>query len=187
MKSIEVADRYAQAIYELGVEEDELDRFQEDLAEVSRLIDSNEELMNFLIHPLVPNDDKEDLLDEMLGDSLLRETMNFLKLLVSKDREDYLPLIYKRLRVIRRDEEEIVEVEITIPPGVKKERIADRVKSRLEAMMDKSVYITQITEDAGLIGGIKLKIGEQVIDGSVQGELKGLREHILEGGSNGRN
>lgn len=186
MKSVEVADRYAEAIYELGVEEGKLDEIQGDLTEVSRLIDSNDQLMDFLVHPLVPNEDKEGLLDEILSDALLRETMNFLKLLVAKDREDYLPLIYKRLRKIRRDKEEIVEVEVTVPPDLDGGRIADKVKNRLEDMMEKSVYVTEVTEDAGLIGGIKLKVGEQIIDGSVLGELKGLREHILEGGSNGR-
>lgn len=187
MKSVEVADRYAQAIYELGVEEDKLDGIQEDLEAVSRLVNSNDYMMDFLVHPLVPNEDKEGILEEVLGDSLLRETLNFLKLLVNKDREDYLPLIYERLRKIRRDEEEIIEVEVTVPPDLDGDEIVDEVKSRLDNLLDKSVYITKVTEDADLIGGIRLKVGEQIIDGSVQGELKGLREHILGGGSNGRN
>lgn len=187
MKSVEVADRYAQAIYELGVEEDKLDKIQDDLDEVSRLVESNDYLMAFLVHPLVPDKDKEEVLDEVLGDSLLRETMNFLKLLVTKDREDYLSLIYERLRKIRRDEQEIIEVEITVPPDLDSDEVVEEVKSRLDSLMDKSVYVTEVTEDPDLIGGIKLKVGEQIIDGSVQGELEGLREHILEGGSNGRN
>ncbi|MFP4135961.1 MAG: ATP synthase F1 subunit delta [Candidatus Acetothermia bacterium] len=187
MKSVEVADRYAEALYELGSEEGKLDQLQGDLAEVARLVDSNDQLMDFLIHPLVPNEDKESMLDEILGESVLRETLNFLKLLVNKDREDYLPLIYERLRVIRRDEEEIIEVEITVPPDLDGGEIAEEVKGRLEEIMEKSVFVTQIREDAGLIGGIRLKVGEHIIDGSVQGEIRGLREHILEGGSNGRN
>jgi len=187
MKSVEVADRYAQAIYELGVEEDKLDAIQDDLQGVSRLVNSNDYLMDFLVHPLVPNEDKEGVLEEVLGDSLLRETLNFLKLLVNKDREDYLPLIYERLRKIRRDEQEIIEVEVTVPPDLDRDQLVDEVKSRLDNLLDKSVYVTKVTEDPDLIGGIKLKVGEQIIDGSVQGELEGLREHILEGGSNGRN
>jgi len=187
MKSVEVADRYAQALYELGVEEDKLDRIQEDLNEVSQLVDANGYLMDFLVHPLVPNEDKEGVLEEILGESLLRETLNFLKLLVNKDREDYLPLIYERLRKIRRDEQEIIEVEITVPPDLDRDEVEGEVKSRLDSLLNKSVYVTDVTEDPDLIGGIKLKVGEQIIDGSVQGELEGLREHILEGGSNGRN
>lgn len=187
MKSVEVADRYAQAIYELGVEEDKLDRVQEDLNEVSQLVDSNDYLMDFLVHPLVPNEDKGGIIEEVLDDSVLRETLNFLKLLVNKDREDYLPLIYERLRKIRRDEEEIIEVEIAVPPDLEGDKIVDEVKGRLDNLLDKSVYITKVTEDPDLIGGIRLKVGELIIDGSVQGELEGLREHILEGGSNGRN
>ncbi len=187
MKSVEVADRYAQAIYELGMEEDKLDGIQDDLHEVSRLVDSNEYLRDFLVHPLVPNEDKERVIEEVLSESLLRETLNFLKLLVSKDREDYLPLIYERLRKIRRDEEEIIEVEIVVPSSLDSDELVEEVKSRLDNLIDKSIYVTRVTEDPDLIGGLKLKVGEQIIDGSVQGELKGLREHILGGGSNGRN
>lgn len=187
MKSIEVADRYSQALYELGKEEGVMDELQDDLSEVDRVLDSHDELFSFLIHPLVPDADKKGILDDVFGESLLRETRNFLKILVEKNREDYLPLIYERFRKIRRDEEEIVEVEVTLPPGFDSEEVVEEVTSRLIEMMDKSVQVTEVREDEDLIGGIKLKVGEQVIDGSVRSRLEGLRDFVIEGGSDGRN
>lgn len=186
MKSIEVADRYGQALYDLGKEEGILDEIQADLDRVYRVLESNEFFFSFLSHPLVPDQEKKDVLDEVFGDSLLRETRNFLHLLVEKDREDYLPLIYERLRKIRREAEEIVEVEITVPASFGTEGIADEVKSRLGELMDKEVWVTEVREDEDLIGGIRLRVGEQVIEGSVRGRLEGLREFVTEGGRDGR-
>ena len=181
MKSIEVADRYAQAVYELGKEEGILDDLQSDLGEVNEVINSNEDFFPFLIHPLVPDKDKQNVLEEIFGETIRREVMNFLKLLVQKDREDYLPLIYKRVKKIRMDQDEIVEVEIAYPPGFDREEAVSRVEENLGEILDREIWITQVTEDEKLIGGVRLKIGERVLDGSVQGRLEGLREFVLGG------
>ncbi len=187
MKSIEVADRYSEALYELGKEEGILDGIQTDLGEVDRVLEENDVFFTFLTHPLVPNEDKKGILDDVFGESLLQETRNFLKLVVEKDREDYLPLIYDRLRKIRRDEEEIVEVEVTLPPDFSGEDIVEEIERRLTDIVDKPVQITDVSQDEDLIGGIRLKVGEQVIDGSVRARLEGLRDYVIEGGSDGRN
>jgi F-type H+-transporting ATPase subunit delta len=181
MKSIEVADRYAQAVYELGKEEGILDDLQSDLEKVNQVIDSNEDFFPFLIHPLIPDRDKQELLDEVFGEFVTREAMNFLKLLVQKDREDYLPLIFKRVKKIRMDQDEIVEVEVAYPPGFDSEDVVSRVEKNLEEILDRKIWITEVTEDDELIGGVRLKIGERVIDGSVQGRLEDMREFVLGG------
>lgn len=181
MKSIEVADRYAQAVYELGKEEGILDDLQSDLEKVNQVIDSNEDFFPFLIHPLIPDRDKQELLDEVFGEFVSREAMNFLKLLVQKDREDYLPLIFKRVKKIRMDQDEIVEVEVAYPPGFDREEVVNRVEKNLEEILDREIWITEVTEDDELIGGVRLKIGERVIDGSVQGRLEDMREFVLGG------
>jgi F-type H+-transporting ATPase subunit delta len=181
MKSIEVADRYAQAVYELGKEEGILDDLQSDLEKVNQVIDSNEDFFPFLIHPLVPDKDKQNLLEEIFGGFVCREAMNFLKLLVQKDREDYLPLIFKRVKKIRMDQDEIVEVEVAYPPGFDRDEVMNRVEKNLEEILDREIWITEVTEDDELIGGVRLKIGERVIDGSVQGRLEDMREFVLGG------
>lgn len=181
MKSIEVADRYAQAVYELGKEEGILDVLQSDLGQVNELIDRNDEFFPFLIHPLVPNQDKRVLLEKVFEGSLSREGMNFLKLLVEKDREDYLPLIYRRVKKLRADQDEIVEVEVAFPPSFDREEVVSRVEKNLRDILDREVWISEVTEDEDLIGGVRLKIGERVIDGSVQGRLEGLKQFVLGG------
>ncbi|MCF7889722.1 ATP synthase F1 subunit delta [Candidatus Bipolaricaulota bacterium] len=181
MKSIEVADRYAQAVYELGKEEGILDDLQSDLEEVNKVINTNDDFFPFLIHPLVPNKDKRALLEEVFEDSLSREGMNFLKLLVGKDREDYLPLIYRRVKKLRMDQDEIVEVAVAYPPRFDREEVVSRVEKNLREILDREVWITEVTEDEDLIGGVKLKVGERVIDGSAQGRLEGLRQFVLGG------
>lgn len=181
MKSIEVADRYAQAIYELGKEEEILDDLQSDLEEVVEVINTNDAFFPFLIHPLVPDKDKRTVLKKVFGESLGREAMNFLQILVQKGREDYLPLIYKRVKKIRMDQDEIVEVEVAFPPRFDREEVVSRVENNLTEILEREVWITEVSEDEDLIGGIKLKIGERVIDGSVQGRLEGLKQFVLGG------
>ena len=182
MKSIEVADRYAEALYELGKEEGILEELQSDLAQVNEVINTNEYFFPFLTHPLVPDEDKKRIIDEIFGSDMRVESINFLKILVQKDRESYFPLISERVKKLRMDKEEIVEVTVTLPSGFDREETVSKIETRLAEITEREVWITEVNEDDELIGGIRLKVGEQVIDGSVKARLEGLRDFVLEGG-----
>lgn len=187
MKSTELADKYAEAIYEVGKEEDSLDEFINDLDAVADVVRANEFLPCFLDHPLVPNRDKNTLLERIFGEKVSPRILNFLKILVRKNRESYLQLIRERLHKIRRDKENVLEVQVTIPPKFDVEGLEDEIRARLSEVTDRQVSVTKIDQKEGLIGGAKLAIGEKVIDGSVKAQLEELRDFVLEGGKDGRN
>ncbi len=187
MKSTEVADKYAEALYEIGKGEGRLDDFVGELDLVSETVTANESFFQFLTHPLVPDDDKVQVIEGVFGEKISQDIQNFLHVLVSKNREDYIELIRERFHKLRRDKEDILEVEVTIPTGFSREDLAEDIEKRLAEVTDRAVQVTRVSEEKGLIGGAKLSIGDAVIDGSVRGQLEDLREFVLEGGKDGRN
>jgi len=187
MKSTEVADKYAEALYELGKEGEKLDEIIEDIDSIARTVSEASDFTPFLTHPLVPNTDKIAILERVFGGKVSQQSINFLKILVERDREDYLQLISERLHKIRMDREEIIEVKVSVPPRFFHDGLKGEVHERLSSITDRSVKVTEISREEGLIGGMKLTIGEKVIDGTIRGQLEELREFILEGGKDGRN
>ncbi|MFP3953578.1 MAG: ATP synthase F1 subunit delta [Candidatus Acetothermia bacterium] len=187
MKSTEVADKYAEALYEIGKEEGRLDEFVEELDALTEIVTANETFLHFLTHPLVPDGDKVRLIDRVFGSDLSGDIRNFLRVLVSRDREGYIDLIQERFHKLRREKEDILEVEVKVPAGFSREGLSEKIEERLEERTGRTVQVTSLTEEEGLIGGAKLSIGDKVIDGSVKGQLEDLREFVLEGGNDGRN
>ncbi len=187
MKSTELADKYAEALYEVGKEEESLDKFINDLDAVADAVSVNEFLPQFLDHPLVPDRAKSTLLESIFGGKVSPRILNFLKILVRKNRESYLQLICERLHKIRRDKEDVLEVQVTVPPKFDVEGLENDIRARLSHITDRQVAVTKIDRQEGLIGGAKLAIGEKVIDGSVKAQIEELRDFVLGGEQDGRN
>lgn len=187
MKSTEIADKYAQALYEIGKETEKLDKFTEEIDEVGRVAEENQQFLEFVTHPLVPDEDKIDILVNIFGDELSAEMMNFLRVLVNKGREDYIQLIKQRFHKFRRDQENILEVEVTVPTGFSHDNLKTAIENRLSQVTEERVQVIDIVEEEGLIGGAKLTIGDRVIDGTIKSQLEDLRDFVLQGGKDGRN
>mgnify|MGYP006279986711 CR=1 FL=1 len=182
MKSQEVADRYATAVYELGKEEGILEDLLEELEEVGEVVQKHEDMAAFLEHPLIPEKRKYNLIEEIFGPTFRNETLNFLKLLVKNHRESYLSYICSRVRDIWAEREDVLRVEIITPPEFDTSGLEDRVSRELEELSGKKVLVTGLSTDEELIGGLKLRVGDKVLDGSVESRLDQLRESLLKGG-----
>ena len=181
MKSTEVADRYAQALYNLGNEEGTLDELFGELTSVRSIVLENDEFRTYLEHPLIPKEGKVELIDEVFGGQLGRQTLNFLHLLVDKGREDYLVFIVDRLGSIRSREEGILDVRIHTPEEFGGDGLQEEVESRLGEILDKKVFVRDVITDPDLIAGIKLELPDRYVDGSVKARLRQLRDFVLEG------
>jgi len=183
MKSTEVADRYAQALYDLGEEEGISRELGDDLQLVRETVEENEQLRLFLRHPIVPNRDKKEVLERLFGSEANERTLNFLYLLVEKGREDYLELICDRFEEIRIEEQNLVRARVYVAPGFDgkgEEAIKEDLREQLEERLDKQVLIGDVVQDESLIAGIRVEIGDRIIDGSLRSRMEKLRNFMLE-------
>ena len=168
------ARRYSQAVYEIAVEREELDRWQSDLIEIASLGD-NAELTALLETPKLPFDDKARLLSERLGD-INPLALNLVYLLVSRDRLSMAGEIadeYQRLLNSHRGIEE-AEV-ITAIPLEDEDKL--RLEERLGDIVNKKVVIKPAV-GSSLIGGIVARIGGKLLDGSTRSRLEALKREL---------
>lgn len=178
MKQIEIAKRYGLALFELAKEEDKLFAFREELARVIQTMDEYPDLKKLYLHPRIRREDKKLLLEKIFSVELSRELLNFLKLLTDRRRESYLEAIYQDYLDLLNKEENILEIEvfsaISLPDDLR-----NKLVEKLTALTGSRISIKEKV-DPEIIGGLILKIGDRIIDGSIRKDLEALKNKIVQ-------
>ncbi|MCL6612673.1 MAG: F0F1 ATP synthase subunit delta [Peptococcaceae bacterium] len=171
-----VGARYAEALYEIAEREKAVDAIEEDLRAVDAVIRENRDLQKILYHPRITPGDKKSLLSDLLSGKVSAVTMEFLKLLVERQREQFLSDIVTYYVNLANKARNITEATVTsaveLTPGEK-----EQLAGLLNRLTGKKVE-TSYTLDPSLIGGVVVRIGDRVIDGSIRTRLATLREHL---------
>ncbi len=168
------AKRYAQALFDLAVERDQFERWADDLLLVDETL-REEELRTFLEHAKIPLQRKIDAISQAFT-QVDPMVSNMLSLLVSRGMVDLVPEVslgYQQLLNELRNREQ-VEVWSAVPlEDEERERIA-RV---LTGLINKEV-IVESHVDPSIIGGLVIKVGDQLIDGSTRKRLADLGDKL---------
>jgi F-type H+-transporting ATPase subunit delta len=172
------ARRYSQAVFQIAVENSELDKWQSDLDIIAQ-IGRDTELLAFLDSPRVPFGDKRTILAERLGD-IGPLALNMIYILINKSNMGITPEIADEYRELLNKYRGIEEARVTtaIPlDDADRQRLAER----LSTAIDKEVVI-ESEVDTSLIGGIITRIGGKLLDGSTRGRLAALKREISRAG-----
>ena len=178
--SNEVAERYAEALFELAVESNALREKKEDAETLLQILEDNPELSELFRAVKISRQEKKDLIEQIFGNSFEREQLNFLKLLVDKDRTDSLKDILKLL-VSKANEELGIQTAVVYSVRKLPEEDLDRIRKALEKKTGKEVVLKNEIDER-LIAGIKVVVGSTVTDVSMKRRLETMREALLKGG-----
>jgi len=177
MIASQLALRYAEALYELAAEKQALASVEKDLAGLEENLAAYGDLANLLYHPQVPAEAKKDTVVKVFGPHVSDYVRNFLLVLIDKRREAALPAIIKEYRALANEARNIAEAEVTTAaPLAEEERAA--LTAKLSAATGKNIVL-KTRVDAGIIGGVVVKLGDKLIDGSVVRQLAALRAALL--------
>lgn len=177
MIASQLALRYAEALYELAAEKQALESVENELALVEETLAAYGELATLLYHPQVPLAAKKETVTRVFGPQVADYVRNFLLLLVDKRRETALPAIIREYRALANKARNIAEAEVTtaMPLG---EGDKAALAAKLSAVTGKNVVLkTRI--DERIVGGVVVKLGDKLIDGSVVRRLEALKAALL--------
>ena len=168
------AKRYAQAVFEIAGENDQLDLWADGLRLIREAME-NEDLRSFLEHAKVPLSQKVDTIGEVLSgvDPLVR---NLMSLLVSRGLTGLVLEIekqYQHMLDVARNREH-VEVYSAVPledPEV------ERITQFLARLMNKEVVVDSRV-DPSILAGLVIRVGDKLIDGSTRARLEALGKRL---------
>ena len=171
-------NNYAEALFMLAREENSIDEFYEDLKTAKCTFEQMPEYLQFLSTPSIPKSERTAALAEAFGSKINERVLSFLQLLCEHgEAEQFFDCFaeYERLRewasgAVVATVKTVVELSDAQKQGL--------VKS-LEKRTGKSVTLNCVT-DSTLLGGIKVEIDGEILDGSIKNNLKRAREVISE-------
>ncbi|GBD00319.1 ATP synthase subunit delta [bacterium HR18] len=171
-----VARRYARALFEEARAQALAPAIDADLQQLSELLTASRELARIFESPVIPRDKKQKILERLLAGRVHPLTWRFLMLLIAKEREHLLPDVVRAYQVLQDEAQGIVEAHVRTAFPLD-EAGAAPLQERLERLTGKRVRL-RLTYDPGLIGGLVVRIGDTVYDGSVRHQLAILRERL---------
>ena len=168
------ARRYAEAAFEIGRSDGTLDRWERDLAALTAAL-GEEELRVLIEHPAVPYAAKERVVRRAVGD-VLPEALNLVLLMVRRGRPRAVPRMTEHFTELVRRERGVALAEVrTALPLEEAQRAA--VTERLHQLTGDEIEIHEVVDES-LIGGISVRIGDQLYDASVRNRLERLRARL---------
>ena len=172
-----IAKRYSDALIELGEKGAQLDEFDKDLQNIRATLDLNEDLVIFLEHPTISVDEKKEIIDRIFGNFISKYVMNFMKLLLDKNRIFIFPAIVSNYHLTLNKIRNISVANIITAVEIDEETI-NRVKEKLEKLFKQKIEVQKIV-DPEIIAGMIIKVGDKTIDGSIKTKLENMKRHII--------
>ena len=171
----EISQVYARSLFEVAKEHGRLDEVREQLGQVADALESNRDFAQFLYSPYFSTKEKEDGLHRAVegADDVVR---NFLELLIENHR---MPALLR----VRREYEGLWEQEnkrlpVTITSAVELDQgVVDRLRDEVGRQTGRQIDL-QTAIDPDVLGGIVLRVGNQILDASVRTRLEGLRREV---------
>ncbi|HEY5339541.1 MAG TPA: ATP synthase F1 subunit delta [Candidatus Aquilonibacter sp.] len=177
MQNESLARRYATAVYSLAKDSGSIERVGNDLSSIARAIAEDERTRSFFVAPTVDRGQKERTFVEVFKGRVSDIALHTLLLLVRKRREGILDAVvaeYRKLELAGRSAELLT---VTTARELSAEELRAMV-DRLERVYGKK-FEAAVKLDPALIGGVRIAMGDRVIDGSVAGRLEELTRTLF--------
>lgn len=178
MSAAHVARRYARALLELGEAEGNLDALVSDARKISAVYEQSGDLRTAVASPLVSLPAKRAILRDLCEKLGVGTTArSALLLLADRRRFQLLPEIVAMLREMNDAKKGLVRAEVTSAVTLS-DGFYQKLQATLEQLSKKRVVLDK-KQDPALIGGVVLRIGDLVLDGSLRTSLDGLKQALL--------
>ena len=170
-----LARRYAQAVFELGLDHKQEERIHQDFTEITKLL---RDQMDIFRHPMMGSAKQKTFLKNLIASKISSRTLKFLELLIDKKRFFLLPLIVQDYGATLDAHRGVMRAQVRAA-GKMAEPELKRLRGDLKTRFGKEIVL-DFKENPELLGGMVVRIGDWVLDGSLQGKLRRLAAQLIE-------
>ena len=172
------ARRYAEAAMAIADRDESVEAWLSALGSASQAL-SGAEISRVLANPALAFEARRSVAERVLGTGITGAPRNLVLLLVRRGRIDLLPSVAREFRRLYEQREGIVQATVTSAAPLSSAEVA-ALSERLAGMTGGRVVIT-VAVDSAILGGVVVRLGDRLIDGSVRGRLERLRTRLASG------
>jgi len=175
-----IAKRYAKALVQLGSENDLIDGFRKELADVNNLFMTNADVGAAFANPAFTAEQKKQIMQELVARFGCSELVgNFLMLLVDKNRVAFLSQIVATYEILADEQSGTIRPLIKTAFPLDDNQVS-KIQDALEKKSGKKV-VAEVSVDKSLLGGVVIQIGDIAFDSSVKTQLKRIQDILQKG------
>jgi F-type H+-transporting ATPase subunit delta len=177
MREPTIARNYAETLLTLAQKDGDLRGWGEMLQSIADTMDTDRRLKTFLESPRVSADRKNEIFQQAYGDKLPRNFVRFIQALITHRRQMLIPVIVRTYHDLVDEVEGRIHASVTV---AREPDESDRelVTSQLTRSLGKEV-VPHFHVNPALLGGLVVRVGDTVLDGSVRRRLATLRTKML--------
>ena len=179
MPNVRIAARYAKSIVDLAVEQNQLEEVCNDMKYLLKLCKSSREFYQLLRSPVIKGDTKHKIFLSVVGNNIGKLSQAFIQLLIRKGREASLPEIaasfveqYNKIKGIH-----LVKLTTATPLS---DGLQEEIKQKVKAASNMPEVELESLVKEEIIGGFMLEYDGNLIDASVQRDLRDVRRQFME-------
>ena len=172
------ARRYAEAAFEVATRDKTVEEWRKELDLAAELV-GDERSLEVLANPAIPGERRAEALREMLGDRASKPVQNLIQLMLRRGRIDDLRRVAAEFRRLDDKRQGVTHATATSATELTKDEVR-ALTARLEETTGGRIAL-DVEVDPSLLGGLIVRVGDRLIDGSVRGRLERLRNQLVSG------
>jgi len=176
MADSRVARRYAQALFSTALKYDVVNSVEDDLNGIVGLLENDPQFKEFVVAPFTGREEKIAIFAKLFSDRVTALTMQVIRVMLEKRREDEITGVRDEFVTLRREHEGVIFAVITSAWEIE-EKQRKLLLTKLEKTLGKKIE-AEFKIETNLIGGIRVSYGNYVLDGSIRGALSSLRDKL---------
>jgi F-type H+-transporting ATPase subunit delta len=172
-----IARNYASALFDLAQRHEGLEAFAGGVDTVVGLLDNNPSFRAFLETPRIADRDKKNLLKKVFGETLPRHLLNFLQIMVDKRRQRLLGTVGEEFHALLDEHLGRTHVTVTVARPLDSGAM-EELSAKLSSLLGKTA-IPHVRVKPEILGGVQLKTGDTVYDGTLRRRIKQMRRQLV--------
>ncbi|MBP1153206.1 MULTISPECIES: F0F1 ATP synthase subunit delta [unclassified Paenibacillus] len=170
------AKRYAKALFEVAREKGQVAQVEQELESVISVLNENTDLLKLIKHPSLEAAVKIGLIKQIFESSVSEAVLNTLQLLIERRREEMLEALVKAYVKIANDALGQANATVYTPVELSDAEL-NEIAVTFGKLTGKQIRMVSVL-DKSLLGGLQVRIGDRLYDGSLSGKLKRLERTL---------
>ncbi|NEZ47432.1 F0F1 ATP synthase subunit delta [Clostridium niameyense] len=171
--------RYALALYEVAEEKNKVEQYIKELKDIVYMINTNKNIREIIKHPEISTSKKKNIFVDIFKDKIDKELLSFLLVLIEENRILYLEQKLKEMEKIYLDKRNMISAKVkTAVPLLEEEK--KQLIDKLQKRYNKNIVLHEEI-DKSIIGGVYVRIGDDVIDNTIKTKLQDMKKVMIKG------
>ena len=173
-----VVKRYATALFEQAHEDNAVAQYETEVNTIVEALKETPDFMAVLENHRITIEEKITFIDNIFGDKVAGPIVGLMVLMVKKSRQSYITEVLDSFLEMAKEERGIIKATVTSAVALNETQL-EQIKAKLQAGTGKVIELETIIDNS-IIAGLVIRVGDKVIDASVQGEMRTLKKQLSE-------